>query len=154
MTRKKKEIQESIDDLMERVNTLQVGEAEEEAQIKEMCGLMVESEDRHILDEIHRQLMAEPLGVCPLEAPSASPPIYVQKVVPVETQQTTLGVAKVERKIASWEQVKNQLHSVSAMKKALTGERITHGDAIAIFKTDAHRKLYEAWALAEKAKLV
>lgn len=54
--------------------------------------------------------------------------------------------------IATWDQIKNQLGSVSAMKSELTGVRITHGDAIAIFKTDAHRKLYEEWAAFKRQK--
>lgn len=53
---------------------------------------------------------------------------------------------KVEqRDLPTWEQIRDKLASVSAMKFEMTGQRITHGDAIAIFKTDSHRKLYEAW---------
>ncbi len=63
-----------------------------------------------------------------------------------------LEPAPVKPFIATWDQIKNQLGSVSAMKSELTGVRITHGDAIAIFKTDAHRKLYEEWAAFKRQK--
>lgn len=139
-TRTTEEIQQSIDNLMERVNQAQVGEAEEEAQVKEMCGLMVEFEDRQILDEIKEAFI------------NADIPISTSPASGLPEEPMTQTPAPIPRLIATWEQVKNQLHSVSAMKRALTGERITHGDAIAIFKTDDHRKLYEAWAAAERAK--
>lgn len=75
-------------------------------------------------------------------------PIIKPEVVtapPVQIKQTPF--------VATWDQIKNQLGSVSAMKSDLTGQRITHGDAIAIFKTDAHRKLYEEWAAFKRKQV-
>lgn len=73
--------------------------------------------------------------------------------IPVKITPTLEKITVVQPAIPTWEQVRNQLHSVSAMKRDLTGERITHGDAIAIFKTDAHRKLYHEWVAHKKSQV-
>lgn len=58
----------------------------------------------------------------------------------------------VQAIIPTWEDIRDRVSSISAMKRDLTGERITYGDALAIYKTDAHRRLYEEWAKTKRQK--
>lgn len=75
--------------------------------------------------------------------------------VPAVVEPQKVKKPKEERKpparvIPSWEDIRDRVSSISAMKRDLTGERITYGDALAIYKTDAHRRLYEEWAKSKK----
>jgi hypothetical protein len=95
-------------------------------------------QQQQIINEIDQEIISELLKVAEREDETAAAPVTVVKPKPF---------------LATWEQIKDKLHSVSAMKSELTGQRITHGDAIAIFKTDAHRKLYEEWAAFKRAQV-
>lgn len=87
------------------------------------------------------------------EAAAFSEVVNTAPVIRHEVVMAPSVQIKMAPYVATWDQIKNQLGSVSAMKSDLTGERITHGDAIAIFKTDAHRKLYEEWAAFKRAQV-